>query len=542
MQVTNGATMNRPLRFSVLAGALGAEPWQIKAMDSASETNFSENIGTFSVNETEFLPGSTSVETPRNYDTKDPPDNKLTCVINDGEIGLTGDSWRRLLEGEPDLILNFTGHRLHLPEAISLPLGEWFFSSAYGPKISLRRLGEVELLEANGATSLYLVAQTANGINVLREGHFKTYPKPARTRSVATKTAQQWIRQSCQEVFSGSKSSFSEPESFKWRELPAGRNAKWRLLWKKLQGRLREQIRYRFFRQQWTIGVAESAIADVSGCAGAGIQEAALRAIKWLPEQYGTFLADPFGYLDKDLRLNILAEVYDWGRRIGEICHLTYDRGLFSNRRLVLDSPYHLSYPFVFNLDGKTLFAPEHSQARDFSAFAIEQDGKIISKRTIMGKMVPVIDGTLLAYAGTYWLFASDEKISSNTDLNIYFADSVEGPWQAHPMNPVKSDVRSARPAGTPFFFEEELYRPGQDCSSHYGRAITINKIDLLTRTSYKESRSAAVLPTDPRYGYGLHTIAKVGERTLVDGARLEPLVPLLSNLMAKLSGLSLKS
>ena len=233
-------------------------------------------------------------------------------------------------------------------------------------------------------------------------------------------------------------------------------------------------------------------------------------------------------------------EAYHWGRNIGEICHLTYDGAGFGKPRLVLNSPYHLSYPFVFHHDGKIVFTPEHSQARDFSAFVIGNDANVVSKQTIIGRLLPIIDGTLLFYDGTYWLFALDETITSNTDLNIYFADSFDGPWRAHPMNPVKSDVCSARPAGTPFVYEDQLYRPGQDCSTHYGRAITINKVDHLTRTSYRESRATAVLPTDVRYSYGLHTIAKVGNFTLVDGARLEPVFPWLSEMLAKLSGLKL--
>ena len=40
----------------------------------------------------------------------------------------------------------------------------------------------------------------------------------------------------------------------------------------------------------------------------------------------------------------------------------------------------------------------------------------------------------------------------------------------------VKTDVRSARPAGTPFVYQGELYRPAQDCSRTYGGSIVIHR------------------------------------------------------------------
>src|SRR5213596_456309 len=55
------------------------------------------------------------------------------------------------------------------------------------------------------------------------------------------------------------------------------------------------------------------------------------------------------------------------------------------------------------------------------------------------------------------------------------------GPWRPHPGNPVKVDVRSSRPAGGPFLFGGNLYRPAQDCSRTYGGGITINRVTHLS-------------------------------------------------------------
>jgi hypothetical protein len=51
-------------------------------------------------------------------------------------------------------------------------------------------------------------------------------------------------------------------------------------------------------------------------------------------------------------------------------------------------------------------------------------------------------------------------------ELHFYFA-SLDCEWTAHPMNPVVSDVRCARPAGRTFEHDGVLVSPGQDSSGN---------------------------------------------------------------------------
>jgi len=66
-------------------------------------------------------------------------------------------------------------------------------------------------------------------------------------------------------------------------------------------------------------------------------------------------------------------------------------------------------------------------------------------------------------------LFFTDADDGPLTKLRVWFADDLLGSWCPHPGNPVKPDIRSARPAGTPFVHDGALYRPAQDCSRTYG-------------------------------------------------------------------------
>jgi hypothetical protein len=105
--------------------------------------------------------------------------------------------------------------------------------------------------------------------------------------------------------------------------------------------------------------------------------------------------------------------------------------------------------------------------------------------------------------------------------LFIFHAAALRGPWLPHAANPVKCDLRSARPAGPLFLMGEDLCRPAQDCSVTYGGAVVVNRIERLTPTEFVERPFARLTPaTRGPFPDGLHTLSAAGNLTLVDGKR----------------------
>ena len=96
-------------------------------------------------------------------------------------------------------------------------------------------------------------------------------------------------------------------------------------------------------------------------------------------------------------------------------------------------------------------------------------------------------------------------------------------------MNPVKFDVHSSRPAGTPFWHNGSLYRPAQDSSRTYGGAIVINRITKLTLDEFQEETAIHLDPfRHTRYPDGWHTLSAAGSITVLDGKRMA-FIPTLS-------------
>lgn len=260
-------------------------------------------------------------------------------------------------------------------------------------------------------------------------------------------------------------------------------------------------------------------------------QKKALDSIRWMEEQRGCFRADPFPTLGQNgADLRIFHEAYEWDIGRGRIDYVDFStEGGFEQPNVSMKSPGHLSYPFIFEYDGVTGYMPEHSSMGDLSFYPINAQGIPIKKISIVPKS-HLIDGSIVKWDGLLWLFATIAGANDNCELHIYYSDEFTGPWRAHEANPVKIDYGSARPAGTPFTYQNSVFRPSQDCSEHYGSGIVINEIDVLNKRLFSEKAVSEVrLTSEHFYNFGVHTLSSAGDFSVIDGARLESKIhPLL--------------
>jgi hypothetical protein len=104
--------------------------------------------------------------------------------------------------------------------------------------------------------------------------------------------------------------------------------------------------------------------------------------------------------------------------------------------------------------------------------------------------------------------------------LHLYHSATPLGPWEPHAENPVKIDVRSARPAGPLFQVQGRWYRPAQCGTPNYGSSIVVNRIDELTPERFREATVSAIGPDWARDVNGIHTIAAASGLTVVDVRR----------------------
>jgi hypothetical protein len=271
------------------------------------------------------------------------------------------------------------------------------------------------------------------------------------------------------------------------------------------------QVRGTTKAAKWSVGVADVPISSFLTSPSPGI--------RWIEEQ-GTsrYLADPAA-IEHNGTTTALVEDYDYRTHRGVISAV--DLGGDGLAEVVLDTGVHSSYPYVFEAENQVYCVPETYQANEVRLYRAVEFPRHWEQVGTLVEGIAALDSTVFPHNGRWWLLCTDHKEGSNTKLHVFHSPEVEGPWEPHALNPVKTDIRSSRPAGTPFIHEGDLFRPTQDSSQSYGGAITITRIDELTPTTFSEEIVARVPPSrSGPYRDGIHTLSAVGDRTVVDGRR----------------------
>ena len=263
----------------------------------------------------------------------------------------------------------------------------------------------------------------------------------------------------------------------------------------------------------WTIGLLDASPADFVG------REAQAGVSELLPYERGRFVADPF-VIHRAGKAFVFCELYHYKDNRGVIAVCECGPQGLHRLTTVIDEPYHLSYPQVFEHDGSIYCLPESVDQKKVCLYkAIDFPYRWERTHTLL-KDFAAVDSTLLQFQNRWWLFCTNLDEGYHSHLYIWSSDDLFGPWKQHPRNPVKIDVRSSGPAGPFFSNNGQLYRPAQDCARVYGGLIRINRVDVLSETDFKETVVGAIHPPRGNYDRGIHTVASSEGLCVVDVLR----------------------
>jgi hypothetical protein len=431
-----------------------------------------------------------------------------------------------------DLILDLTS-RPAAPDHILGPrLGYWTF--LYGEPPERGAPGLADLLAGRRAAFVRLVRLFPGGrATILREGSVRTVPHslPA-TRGRLLEAASRWPAERLQELARAGTVPAGAA-----LELPVRTRAVRIAARARLPGALTRNVLKRaaqaLTREHWRIGVLDQPIGQV-------LEAFDPAAIRWLDLPYEGFLADPFGRATADGGLVILAEAYPWKGGRGRIAAIERrGDGTLALAPTSLTSDSHLSYPQIIEHEGAIYCIPESCAQGCVQLFrALRFPDRWALERVLLEGFAGV-DATVTRYRQRWWMFACDRADRGESKLFIFHAPDLRGPWTAHARNPVKCDLRSSRPAGTPFTAADgTLYRPAQDCSRDYGGGVVINRVIRLTPDEFEEQAAVHLRP-DPAgpCPHGLHTLSAAGGLTLVDGKRREVVPASIAAALSRVAG-----
>jgi hypothetical protein len=240
------------------------------------------------------------------------------------------------------------------------------------------------------------------------------------------------------------------------------------------------------FRQQWFLLTGLLSQSDL-------IQKPNVQALNPIYPPENAFWADPFLWIHEGRRY-VFFEDFPFETSRGRISVIEIDAvgQKIGDSIPVLETPHHLSYPFLFEYQDVLYMIPEQTEIKRVDLYRCTEfpHAWVFEKTLIDG--IKIADPTMFEYDGRWWIFcaAKQGKIRINESLFAFYADSpLSSQWTAHSANPLVRDLRLGRQAGRIFQDASgRLLRPSQDCLRRYGHGLNLSEIHLLTPTDYQES------------------------------------------------------
>ncbi len=196
------------------------------------------------------------------------------------------------------------------------------------------------------------------------------------------------------------------------------------------------------------------------------------------------FVADPFA-VQEDGHWYLFFEIGSVSTHQGEIGLATStDTTNWVYRQIVLDEPFHLSYPYVFKSNGVYYMIPESRAAKTIRLYRADP---FPLHWTHIADLVQgdYTDPSIVRYNNRWWLFACSGQ---NENMSVFYADELTGPWYAHAKNPVIANDRArARCGGRVREINGRLIRFAQDCLDRYGHRLLGFEVTALTPENYAE-------------------------------------------------------
>ena len=185
----------------------------------------------------------------------------------------------------------------------------------------------------------------------------------------------------------------------------------------------------------WRVGVRRRAPGEAPF---AGLDRLDDGGWRWLPDDRRRYFADPFVF-EEGGAAYVFCEEYPYATGKGVISVFALDdEGNPGPPRVVLERPYHLSYPFVFRHDGAIWMMPESGQNRTLELYRADAFPFRWTLDRVLMSGVEIADATPFVWDGEWWL-SGDRRRNGRRELGQPVALS-----RRRPARTVDAGVRRA--------------------------------------------------------------------------------------------------
>jgi hypothetical protein len=247
------------------------------------------------------------------------------------------------------------------------------------------------------------------------------------------------------------------------------------------------------------------------------------RARRLVPPR-GKFWADPF-IVGHSRGRAIFFEEFDFRRGKAHISALTDAHGgSFSYAGPVIETPYHLSFPYVFRYGDDYYMCPESAESKTIQLWRCTAWPLTWKHHKTLLADVDAVDTMIFERNGLWWLFTNVDRDGTRDycrELHIYYSDSpLSDNWTPLASNPVVTGAGQARNAGL-LFDNGKAYRLAQAQGFDlYGRSLKLFEMTALSDQGYSERLIAELRPDRGLDANGIHHLSACSGAVVFDAYR----------------------
>lgn len=261
----------------------------------------------------------------------------------------------------------------------------------------------------------------------------------------------------------------------------------------------------------WNIGFVEEDVRDVLNADHLNIH--------WLHHPYrDRWFADPFFLSVDEKHVVLLAEEFCYASKKGRIAKLVIKRDgyLLEEMKIILEWPYHLSFPFIFRKDDEILIIPESSKSGQTKVYTYNEQTDEVKEVSVLCHL-PLTDAILVKMPDDrHYVLSTKEPTPNKDHLQVYAVDADTWKMDENPIQDIRFESNIARNAGDVFICDGILYRPAQDCNKGYGRGVDIQQMNYADgQFSLKDIRT--FFSDIPEFDMGYHTLNLMNGLIVVD-------------------------
>ena len=139
------------------------------------------------------------------------------------------------------------------------------------------------------------------------------------------------------------------------------------------------------------------------------------------------FVADPF-LIKEGETWYLFFEVYDNDTKQGDLAVATSkNTWIWNYQKVIMDEPFHLSYPYVFKSEDDYYLIPESYQANSVRLYKADE---FPTQWTFVKTLVEgrdYVDNSIVYYNGKWWLFSSVTSNDSFIFIMLIVDRTMEG-------------------------------------------------------------------------------------------------------------------